>query len=354
MGFRLAALADTKNLWDFFLNHQFTEEGIDFEDFELFVQKMYFENPLRKHYQIVAEENGKPVAHEAIIPLLYKFKEKTLVLGLGSNTLIHEEKRDMFLFFQMQNYFFSNYSKSGIDFTYGLVTRPDVLKVHLRTGYKKVGAVHVYARPIKLQKIISKVLNHNVIANIFNIFSPFGNLILRFIFNGRKKYQVLDVDSFAPSWDQDLSAMLSQFEIIAIRNSEILNWRFKSLPYRKYKISVVLQEGKLLGYIVYRKMKMQELESVAIVDFMALHNINGVIPSLLKRVQEFAFESNVDLIATIANETNPYLKDLKSCLFLKTPESFTLVADQRKDLDIKIKEDLFPFWYINWFDHDFV
>jgi hypothetical protein len=354
MKFRIATEEDIIKIWEFFKIYQFTEENITVNEFIKFSKSMYFHNPSSKHYQIVTEEDDQIIAHEAVIPLQYNFYDKELTLGLGSNTLIHEKHRQMLLFLQMQSYFFKNYLQYKINFTYGLVTRQDVLKVHLKTGYKKIGDVYVYARPYKVKKILNKTFK-NIIIQIFSTFiSPFADLFLSFFIGSLGDIKVKEEKLFKSDWDSILEKHNKQFKISGIRNSKILNWRFNTLDYRNYILFAAYDKNEYKGYVVIRKMKMQEFSSLAIVDLLCDKEDKNTFNSIIKKVHEYALEQKVDLVSTILSPHSSYLSLFKSKLFIKTPEFFTLVADQPKPSDLNISAELFKDWHINWFDHDFV
>lgn len=355
MQLRIATLDDSIRIWEFCKSHDFTEEGISGNDFTEFVKLMYFENPISKHYQIVVENQNEIVGHEAVIPFSYNFYKKEISLGLGSNLLVHEKFRAMLAFLQMQTYFFKNYRKYGIDFTYGLVTRKEVLSIHLKTGYKKIVDVPVYARPYKVKKILNHSLQNKFLKQLFIPFSPIGDYLLSF-FPGfsNSKIQVKEEAIFKPEWDEIIKKHNDKFPITAVRNAKVLNWRFRSLAYRKYFILVAYIDNQYCGYAVVRQMNMQEFSSLAVVDLLCDFKEEQIFKALVKEIHRLALRLNVDLVSTILSPHSKFLSFFKKLGFLKTPEYFTLVADQPKESNITFSPEMQKDWHINWFDHDYV
>jgi hypothetical protein len=355
MQFRIATLEDSLRIWEFCKSHDFTEEGISGKDFVEFIKLTYFENPVSKHYQIVAEEGNEIVGHEATTPFSYYFYGKEIILGLGSNLLVHEKFRMMLTFLQMQNYFFKNYRNHGIDFTYGLVTRKEVLSIHLRTGYKKIVDVHVFARPYKIKKILNREIKSKFLKLFLNPFIPIGNFVLSF-FPGfaNSKILVSEEEVFKPEWDNTIKAQTAEFLVTGVRNAKILNWRFRSLSYRKYYILVAYKNNQYCGYAVVRQMNMQEFSTLALVDILCNVEEENIFKTLLGEVHRLALKLNVDLVSTILSPYSKFLPYFKKRGFLKTPEYFTLVADQPNDSIIHFPADIEKDWHVNWFDHDYV
>jgi hypothetical protein len=71
--------------------------------------------------------------------------------------VIDESVRKKALFFPLQKHFVGLLGSLGYDFSYGLMTRPPVLKPHLAVGWKKIGELKVFARPVAAGRIVSKL-----------------------------------------------------------------------------------------------------------------------------------------------------------------------------------------------------
>ena len=356
MQIRIPTRDDLPKIWDLCKSHDFTEEGITEENFKEFVNSLYFENPLSKHYQIVVEEGNQIIGHEGVIPFSYRFYGKDLNLGFGSNLIVHEKFRSMLAFLQMQNYFFKNYSKLGIDFTYGLVTRKDVLAIHLKTGYKKIVDIPVYAKPLKVKKILNRFLKNSLLKSLFApfLFIPDFLISLSLGFAVSSKILVKEEEVFKPEWDPVIKKHTDLFSVAGVRNSKILNWRFKNLSYRKYYVFSAYNNGEYCGYIVLRQMNMQEFSSLAIVDLLCDYRETKVFDALMYKTHQLAKQLKVDLVSTISNPNSNFLSLFQKKGFWKTPEYFTLVADQPKDSPIVFPQNLGKDWHINWFDHDYI
>lgn len=349
MEIRYGESQDIGRIFKLFERNEFTEENISPEDFTLYYESLFFKNPDRIPYPLVGFEKGELVAHHGLVPIRYQVDGKKCIAGLGSNLVVDKEKRSMARYLQFQSRFFAEYAQKKIDFAYGLVTRKEVLKLHLRTGFRRVGEIPVYARPIQSRRLLQ--------TKGLGIVSPLVDRVLNtaFLWPRGKECQVKKVDAFSPEWDRELKELSSAFVIGAVKTSENLNWRFKELPYRNYQIWVASDEaGKLLGYLVLREMPLKEFRGLAVVDLLFSSEHPEYGHALLRRAYEEARNRKVDLLATVLNPESPYQPVLQRWGFFKTPESFNLVVNTPKNSPHVTLQNRFRDWHITWFDHDFV
>ena len=344
---------DTRVLYELFQRNEFLEEGIVEGNFMHYMDTLFYKNPLNIHYQVVGENPEGLIAHHGLVPFGFKVRGKNLVAGLGSNLVIDRPHRSLMSFLQLQRKFFGEYGKHSIDFAYGLVTRKEVLNLHLRTGFKKVGDVFVYARPYLVNKIIDRLVSSPLLRAVLKGAGKGVEGIALFPWGTKSAVPVRKVESFDNSWDFSLSSLSDAFRITAARSAQTLNWRFGELKYRDYEIYVAGGEAECAGYIVLRPMPMQGFSALAIVDILVPLERPDIAKALLGKVHERARELGVDLTAVMLAPHSPVLPLLKSCGFLKTPESFTLVVHESEKKEHRLAEN-FSEWHVTWLDHDFV
>jgi hypothetical protein len=162
-----------------------------------------------------------------------------------------------------------------------------------------------------------------------------------------RNIEVRQIPAFDATWDDFLARATSRFAIVSTRTSEILNWRFAQYPQRGYRIFAAIQDGRPLGYAVVRRMKMKRYDVLALVDILFESEAGR---ALVRKTLDEAGKARVDFCACMINPVSPLAGMLKRNLFLKTPESFTLIVHQPKDSSLKLAGD----WHLTWFDHDFV
>ncbi len=305
--------------------------------------------------QFVYDEGGQVLAHFGAIPFRFKFNERQLLAGFAANIVIDETIRKKALFFPLQKHFVGLLEPLGYDFAYGLMTRPLVLKPHLAVGWKKIGELKVFARPISAGQIVGKLFPKLGMHRILDYAGrPFQFIFDCLTVKGRNRIQVGEVKRFDETFEPFLSTWTQQQQVAASRSVDILNWRFLGFAERNYKITVARRNGEICGYVVTRKMPMQQFETLAIVDLLALDDDNDTISALLNAAAELAATERVDLLTTAFAEHYQFCPLLRRKGFIATREKFTLVTRAPKGSDLELDANIFKHWFINWFDHDFV
>ena len=318
---------------------------------------LYLENPTQAGHTLVGvTPEERVVGHYGLVP--FSFRRNGEPLGTGGflcQLRVAESMRNQFLFPQLEMRMLREYAPRGIDFTYGLINRPAVLKAHLYFKFKPVFALSVLARPVRLRNVLSEAVKNKALRTIMRPFAPLGDVALGLLRRpGGRGVRVERIEQFAAEMAADLTRLTRQFPIAAARTVETLNWRFATLKDREYRIHAATKNGALAGYIVTRKMPMKQLTSLAVVDVLFAANDHGVANALINAALREAKRKSVDVVACLLSADGPYYRAFKRNLFLRTPESFTLILHEPPDAKHRLSDAPPADWHLTWFDHDFV
>jgi N-acetylglutamate synthase-like GNAT family acetyltransferase len=317
---------------------------------------LYVDPPPKIRLQFVAEHEDAVVAHYGAVPLAYKLFDETCMAGFASTLVIDRDHRAGMLFFSLQSYLQREYRKRNMRFVYGLITRANVLEPHLRTGWKKIGTVPVYAKPFNFPVVAASVLKHPLLRALAYVPLKVAQLLWRTYWSRRtSRIAVEESSQFGTDADAFLEAFMASRQVTALRTREILNWRFAGYPERAYRIFVAREAGRVVGYAVTRCMPLKHLRALAVVDIAFDPAHEAVGKALLHCCDAEAIRLRVDVAAAIMNPSSPFAAYLRRSGFLKTPESFTLVVHAPRDVPgAAFTEELFPSWHLTWFEHDYV
>jgi hypothetical protein len=357
MEIRDVKIDDLHAIYKLCVSNDYFEEEVSYDNFSRTYKFLYFDTPIELkniHHELVAVHNEKMVSHTAMVLFQFKVKNKIVKAGFGSNLIIDKTQRKGPLFFMLQSKYLNSYNKKGIHFTYGLVTRAQVISLHLRTGYRKVGLVPVYARPYNLISISKHYITSAFFEALFSPLLKLANIVLSINWFGNNDVKVHEITSFNESINEIVSLFLERVQFSALRNDKILNWRFSKFFHRNYKIFISLKDDKITGYAITRKMKMKGLISLALVDILFLPGDKKTAKALLGALHLQALKERVDLTSLIINPSSSILKYLVRFGFIKTSESFTVVVNEPRNKEFEFNEKNFCNWHITWFDHDFV
>lgn len=315
---------------------------------------IFKENPEKLSIQYIAEGSEGIVAHYGAIPYKYKWNEREESVALASNLVIAKGVRRP-LFYEMQRELIKRFRTHNFGFVFASVTRPGLLDVHLGMGWKKVGVLHVYARPIALHNVFRKIIKQPFLAKHICLPAQIIQRIWDKIYKLKpSSIEVIKISKFDESISPLLSAWMSSRDICSMRTVDILNWRFFGCEEREYKVFKSNKELHVTGYLVARLMPMKGFMCVAIVDLVVLPNDGDSFSALMKECIKYAQDMGADLISTVLSDYNENGKDFKKAGFLNTREKFTILGQNPKNNTDDIERGFFSSWHINWFDHDYV
>lgn len=339
------------------LRHSISEfRPIDTEEYTSFWNSLIKTNPSADTQVLIAEnEQGEIVGHYAMVPFSFLNNEEELVGGFLCQLMVHEDYRKELIFPKMETKFIRGYKKLGYAFAFSLGNREKVVKAHLSFGFKKIGDLPVYARPYKLASIARRKIKSGIVNAVLTPgFFIAEKLLGLFACPGRGDIEVTGVPEFDPETDQFLTDVQKHFPCSALRNSGILNWRFKSASMIRYQRFIARKKGDIVGYAVTRRMDMSGFDVLAVVDILFAPGMMDAGKALLNAVHKMAVELNVEMSACLMSPLDPILPALTKCGYFKTPESFSLFVHESRGGTQRFSEDSFDRWHITWFDNDAV
>lgn len=164
----------------------------------------------------------------------------------------------------------------------------------------------------------------------------------------KKSNRCVVMKAFDEKFDKLFESVKEKYKIITSRNMEHLNWRFISNRENEYTIFAYLENGQLLGYIVTKIYKGDEVPIGDIVDTLVTNEL--VLMELLSCACNLFKHQNVSLV-NIWFTDNRLLNVIKDFGFTEIGQFFHfIVRDNRNDKS----EEVFDFnnWYITMSDID--
>jgi hypothetical protein len=331
------------------------DENATSQEYELAWRWLHQRNPYSTSKVLVGvDRQNQIVAHTGMFPLKFIAFGNSLLAGFPEQLMVAEGFRQSLLFANLETRFLKEYKESGVKFVYALVTRSRILKAHLALGYKGSGSLPVYARPYGLARLVEHYVANPVLRFLSRPALSILEFLLRFNWNRKpEKLDVIQASRFTEEWEPFLQEACRGFQYYALRNANILNWRFPDFPGRTYQIHLAFENSKPAGYVVLRRMKMMGFDVLGIVDILFQPGRNDIGQALLSAIHQVAVESKVDMCACLLSPYSPFLPILKRFGYIKTPQSFTLIVHKPKDETITVDEKAFEHWHLTWFDNDY-
>jgi hypothetical protein len=299
---------------------------------------------------------GRIIAHGAMVPFRFLLGGESRMGGALCQLMVSKQFRKELAFLRLETAILRDYHTAGMEFAYGLVTIPPLLKAHVGLGFRAAGALPVYARPYKLARVAAQALKSPAAAAALRPLLVAAGRIARMRFSRRPTSPtVVEVPQLDADADRFLSRVQGHFRCHAARSSALLNWRFARSPLRTYRIFVARDRDAAEGYCVISRIRMRDFDCMAVVDIMFSPERRDVGAALLNRVHEEAVASDVDMSACMLNPHSPLLRSFRRWGYFKTPECFTFIIHEPRGAPRPIHGE-FPFsqWHLTWFDHDYV
>jgi hypothetical protein len=330
-------------------------EGLTTTIFSRMLKWLHGNSGTCRRVQILAQSHDGVLAHYGGVPFKMKWFEKSISAVLASNLVIDKNFRKQSPFFALQKEFIKSYQEKGYSFAYGVITREGVLNPHLRMGWKSLGALHVYARPISLNLIFKKLEVNYLIYGLakypLKLIQKIWDVIF---FLNQKNVKVFEEINFNHSLSAQLGYWMSKKLICSKRSIDTLNWRFCEFEDRNYRIFIANINSISAGYMVVRLMQMKGFLSVAIIDIVVFNDDKNVFKALVNKSILYARQSNAELVVSAITDHDGLKNSFQRSGFVKTREQFTIVGHFPKNGRLKFSEFNFSDFHINWFDHDYV
>lgn len=344
---------DIKEIYQLYVdNEEIIPDLYPYEDFEKTVVWEYFENVFNLRHFIVAEDDKKKIiACYGMMPLKVIKDNKEYTAGLPCSLLVDKKYRKELLFLNLALKLLSEYKEKGISFSYAMAVRDGLLEAHIASGYKKIGNLPVFAKPINFVKAGREYFKNKILFYMLYLLLCFASLI----YSKKKSINQSEfekIHKFDESINNFFRNFSKKYNIIGLRNDEILNWRFNRLSYRNYECYNLIKNNIVKGFLALRVLDMKAFKALAIVDIAAEEEES--YKCLLNFSHNKALDYKCDLISVLFNPELSVIEYFKSSGYRKTPKSFSLIVHKPRNSDISFENDVLKNWYITWFDHDYV
>jgi|688.fasta_scaffold27757_5 hypothetical protein len=282
-----------------FLNASFSDSKNNFFFKKHSIINKIFKNPYEKGYFVYVEDDDRNIYGCASITpknLFYKGKKILLAeigdtfsvqsmsyikkFGLKKINFCKDHKLNCYdaeqikfinrsIFGRLVDYLLYIAKQNNFELIYGTCNNQSLSSYINRFKFKKVENQEVYDLYLintKLIEIRFKVIkNLNFIFN--NLFRLYYKLFLCNIFINKKKFILQEITKFKMHTQilNNLWNESSGKELSLIKDAKYLEWRFKSIEYRKF---IFYKDKKAVAWIIIKKNKKDNYEKITICDLL--------------------------------------------------------------------------------------
>lgn len=224
-----------------------------------------------------------------IIPHTFRVFQNIYYGSIGANALVHPYYRRKNIFTQLGKYCVQDCMNRSIDFTVYLPNNKSFVGLVKRLGCKEIGDIPLLIYPLRIPEMAKMKIQNRLLQEIFIVFM---NSLMKIV---NKNYNVTghlidisQVDTFDHKFNLFWNEVKDKYNCIGMRDSEYMNWRYSRFSCRDYKIFIALNNGRIVGYIVTRTNRIQNVHAGFIVDFLVLSSELGYAAGV--SLVQFAFE----------------------------------------------------------------
>jgi hypothetical protein len=170
-----------------------------------------------------------------------------------------------------------------------------VVKIQKGVGFSLVGNYKPLKKIYNFEKILSLRWKHPYLVKLINTF-------IKGYFKRRPShqenmsdYEVRFVQKCGKEYDTFFADVAPKLGILSDRTSEMLNWRYIDIPYKRYLFLEVRKKEILSGYFVLRiEEQPSGIRKGVIVDLLLDPDEPGALRCLLSKSEEIFSENKVD------------------------------------------------------------
>jgi GNAT superfamily N-acetyltransferase len=309
-------------------------------------QWKYRDNPQNKILVSLAENNGEIVGCSHALPSRFKVERKIVPCFHGYDLAVHQDFRGLRIAGKIIDYRDDLAQKAGIDFHLFFEMNPLVIRTLKRRQYEKfLHGVSLIVRIRNVDLFFKSNQQKNALLrrygfHLFSFHNRLRNLLSK---SGseeekRKGIEILKTGEFDERINIFWNETKDNYDLIAEKNREYLNWRYCDPRSGEYTIRTAEKKDRILGYIVSRKRISKNnitKNSIGyIVDLLTLKNRLDVARALLDDTIEEFDRKSVNLIQSFIIKNHSYEKIFQKRGFLN---SRTKLLTLYKNLNSRIE-----------------
>lgn len=271
-------------------------------------QWRYKENPSGFYKNIwLMMDRGRVVGHYAIIPQRMMIQGKEYLCAQSLGTATHTDYRRRGIFETLANKTYQHAAKEhNILIVYGFAVEASYYGLVRKLGWRKFF-------PIKrLVRILDADAFFKGKSKVKKIFFKAYSRLRKAKEREEYTYNVEKVNRYREDCDDFLDKVSKRFQVMTVRDSRYLNWRFFQRPERSYVNFVCKNnEGRILGYLVLR----QHDNIGHIIDLLTIED-KDAIEDLIKKAFDFFRNKSAVAIYYGLPPHNPYYEVFRAHGFI--------------------------------------
>ncbi len=279
---------------------------------------LYLENPAGAGRIWLAKHEGRVVSYFGLIPTWIKVGDRTILGAQAVDAMTHPDYRRRGGFQAVTTAALSQATREGIEMVYAFPNQfsgPAVAKL----GWIGIGAMQLMVKPLALTKIVKFGIQNRLLAILAIIgIVPLVRVVGRpRVPSAPKDLKIGLSSSFDDRYDAFWTRVSQHYEVVVIKSSKHLDWRYAAAPNVRYTVYAAERAGEIAGYVVLRCIETDDITAGVIYELLA--ESVGIGHQLVWQAVEHCRDQGADFIASAAIADKAYGRSFGKAGFISIP-----------------------------------
>ena len=315
----------------------------------------FSENPVETENVISVAEKGKNIV--GMYPSwtrCHKFNNEFIYAVQPVENCVHPDYRNAILFKKLHKEYRRRCIELGVPFAFGFPT-----ELHFKLGQRIFGYKNPFTIPVLIKRLNLRLACRARLPNrflermVFLISNKFYKILFSLSLTKiSKDYHMERVDTFDEGFDRFWKKISHLYNIIGVRSSIYLNWRYIFKTDGGYTIFRCIKNGEVHGYIVLKISDECLNERIGLIlDFLG--EDDNAVSELLNRARSYFLSEKVDYMKTAMLENTLMYAELMKRGFKKHTGLQFVYELFEKRIDSRFMDDKRN-WFFTYGDSDLV
>lgn len=312
----------------------------------------YFKNPYGDNMMYVALDGERVVGEVGTIPVNVKCGDGVFLSSQTCDITVLPEyqKGGPFLdLYKLSNE--ENYKRSLICYGFSV---PVTLKISSKLlKFRPICPVWKWVLVLNPAPYLAKKFHIPFLASIA---SSLSRLFVRICLSKHQKptkNKIIEINRFDERFDRFWEERKHDYEIMVVRDSEYLNWRYTDHSMNHYKIFAYISDNRVRGFTVLSTL-VDEVRRGVILELMADPVEEDVVDCLLSASINFFYDEKTDSVTLWLPEQNPLVRKIEQWGFVRRETQHNLIVKiYSEDADINAYIMTPNNWFFTMGDSDY-
>jgi GNAT superfamily N-acetyltransferase len=238
-----------------------------------YVRWQHSANPAGLAQVGLAKENGSDriVGVLWLMPLRIQVGKEVMLGSQSMYALVHPDYRRQGIFGTLVGFCDDKGQQMGYRFSYGFPNPNSYPGFVGRLGWTELGEARLFLRPLNASRLVTRRLGTGLVQGALAAAAGGSE---RFLFRPRPlppdaaKIAVEDADTTDPALDDFWERVRAKYPVMVVRDTRFLDWRYRQVPARHYRVWAAWQDGQITAIIALRSTSIEEIACGMVVDFL--------------------------------------------------------------------------------------